>query len=278
MPSPLRPLTRVFSGDKALDSPVLNRLGVQVMRAVLARAVYNARRAAVDDSIREQVDTLYRDGMVKIPDFLPPEQFENIQRECFALLEEKDKIKLLQHGPNRLELVSVSQADPATYPSIHEFYADPRLVGIMSAAEKRQLQSTTGNRALEHLIQGEEEDHDPETDLHSDIFFNTHKAWFYLKDVDVDVGPLVFVKGSHRITMGQLGYLYQESVSVAKGSRRITPEELERLGLQETVLTVKANTLVVANTCGYHRRLRGLPGRERFALHWSVRMNPFRFG
>ncbi len=114
--------------------------------------------------------------------------------------------------------------------------------------------------------------------MHSDIFFNTHKAWLYLRDVDTEIGPLVFVKGSHRLSLGQLGYLYQESVSRAKGSRRITPDELERLGLEETVLVCKANTLVIANTCGYHRRLRGEPGRERLALHWSVRLNPFRFG
>jgi hypothetical protein len=58
-------------------------------------------------------------------------------------------------------------------------------------------------------------------------------------------------------------------------SRRVTPEELESRGLEETVFTVKANTLVVANVCGYHRRLKGVPGRRRLGVHFSHRRNPF---
>ncbi len=276
MPS-LRPLKRMFSGDKTLESPVLNRMGAQVIRAVMARTLYNARRTAADEAIRDHVETLSRDGMLMIPNFLGEEQFENVRREAALMLEGPNKIHL-QHGPNRMEQVVIDEARRTACPSIAEFYDDPRLVGIMSGVEKRQLDATSGSRALEYLIQGPAGGHDPESDLHSDIFFNTHKAWLYLRDVDTEIGPLVFVKGSHRLSLGQLGYLYQESVSRAKGSRRITPDELERLGLEETVLVCKANTLVIANTCGYHRRLRGEPGRERLALHWSVRLNPFRFG
>ncbi len=277
MPTVFQPLKRLFSGDKTVESYVLNRMGAQVIRAVVARAIYNTRRAAEDRSVQEYVDELTRDGMVMIPNFLRQDQFENLRHEATQLLERPDKV-ILQHGPNRLEQVVIKEAERTACPAIAQFYDDPRFVGIMSAVEKRPLDATIGSRALEHLIQGPAGGHDPESDLHSDIFFNTHKAWLYLKDVDTEIGPLVFVKGSHRLSLGQLGYLYQESVSRSKGSRRITPEELLRLGLEETVLVCKANTLVIANTCGYHRRLRGEPGRERLALHWSVRLNPFRFG
>jgi len=37
---------------------------------------------------------------------------------------------------------------------------------------------------------------DPQTELHSDIFFNTHKAWLYLDDVRREHGP----RGANRQT------------------------------------------------------------------------------
>ncbi len=107
MPS-LRPLKRMFSGDKTLESPVLNRMGAQVIRAVMARALYNARRTAADEAIRDHVETLSRDGMLMIPNFLGEEQFDKVRREAAVLLEGPNKVHL-QHGPNRMEQVVLDE-------------------------------------------------------------------------------------------------------------------------------------------------------------------------
>ena len=51
--------------------------------------------------------------------------------------------------------------------------------------------SSSAIACLEHLIQGPaHESVDPESELHSDIFFTTHKVWFYLSDVRLESGPL----------------------------------------------------------------------------------------
>jgi hypothetical protein len=83
------------------------------------------------------------------------------------------------------------------------------------------------------------------------------------------------VKRSHRVSLTQLYYIYQESCTRNAGSRRIACEELERLGLQETIVTCPKNTLVIANVSGFHRRVRGRPGCRRYAVHVSLRVNPF---
>jgi hypothetical protein len=47
------------------------------------------------------------------------------------------------------------------------------------------------------------------------------------------------------------------------------------MNLPETIVTCPRNTLVVANVCGYHRRLQGQAGRQRQALALSLRGHPF---
>ena len=91
-------------------------------------------------------------------------------------------------------------------------------------------------------------------------------------------GPLVYVKGSHRAIPARLSFVYRDSWMrgpESNPSRRISPEEQAAMNVQETVVTCPANTLVVMNACGYHRRLPGEPGRTRRALHLSMRANPF---
>ncbi|HYE73615.1 MAG TPA: hypothetical protein VEF04_09790, partial [Blastocatellia bacterium] len=147
---------------------------------------------------------------------------------------------------------------------------------LMQAAEKRAACPDYAIRNIERLSQGPiNPQQDPESVLHSDIFFNSHKSWLYLTDVELEHGPLVFVKRSHRLSLKQLKFVYQESCHENRGSRRITQDELKSLGLEETVFTCPKNTLVIANTLGYHRRLRGEPGRVRYALHMQLRTNPF---
>ena len=73
----------------------------------------------------------------------------------------------------------------------------------------------------------------------------------------------------------RLSYEYAASCERSHSSRRVDRDELDRRGQRETVFLVPANTLVVANTCGYHRRTRGNPGETRTGVHMSHRRNPF---
>jgi hypothetical protein len=61
-----------------------------------------------------------------------------------------------------------------------------------------------------------------------------------------------------------------------RGSLRITPSELETLGLPApTRFTVPANTLVVIDTCGFHARGRSARPTVRTELWAYCRRSPF---
>ena len=260
------PVGRLFSRDKVIDSRVLNMMGAQVFRTLVARVAYHSRRVEVPEEVANEVAELKREGMVAVRDFLSPEHFDRVRAECAWLDRQQDQIATFRHGPTTLEAIAIRNFSERVLPSIYGFYNDPRLRGIVTAAEQRPVNLTEAGER-EYLTHGESGgDADPQTELHSDIFFNTHKAWFYLDDVRTEDGPLAYVKGSHRLTLARLGFVYRDSWKREPGSdpsRRISPEEQRRLKVQETVVTCPRNTLVVVNTCGYHRRLQGQPGRTR---------------
>jgi hypothetical protein len=99
----------------------------------------------------------------------------------------------------------------------------------------------------------------------------------FIKDVVPDDGPFVYVKGSHTITIPRLKWVYKDSlVENSKPSRRISEEEMKQSDLLETVVSCPKNTLVVANTHGFHRRYVGVPMRDRLTISFSVRVTPFK--
>jgi hypothetical protein len=84
------------------------------------------------------------------------------------------------------------------------------------------------------------------------------------------------VPGSQRLDAVRLRNEYSGSTSEADDqSRRITEDEVRQRGLERRIVTCPKNTLLMANTFGYHHRSAGQPGASRRALHMSFRFNPF---
>lgn len=273
----LDPLTRIFTATKTVDNKLLNRLGLQSLRSVAARSIHQLLPSRTDAAVQEIAAELDHEGLVTLPNFLPADLFEKVREECTHLIQHNpDRIEIVQAGPNKVDIAKLSSFQPDEVPYALQFFCDPTLNALMRAAEKRPQCDQYAVRTIERLQQGPlDGEEDPETVLHSDCFFNTHKVWLYLSNVRMESGPLVFVKRSHRMTLRQIYFLYQESCQINRGSRRITQDEIQRAGFEETIVTCPKNTLVIANTLGYHRRLRGQPGHERYALHVQLRTNPF---
>jgi hypothetical protein len=185
-------------------------------------------------------------------------------------------------GPNRDARVPVRSIELGRLPGLARFLDCSRLRGLLEGAERRRLDDLVQYAKIEQLTQGEETGRqDPQTELHSDIYFTSHKAWFYLTDVTLASGPLTFIKGTHLLTPSRLYGVYEHSVRMKPGddpSRRLRPGEIASLP-EATVALCPANTLVVANTCGYHARRQGVAGQQRCSIHLEVRArNPFRLG
>ncbi len=125
---------------------------------------------------------------------------------------------------------------------------------------------------------------DPQMVLHQDTFHSTAKAWFFLEDVADDGCPFSYVPGSHKLTAKRLGWEYEQSLNArkhpmvyhARGSFRATLDDIERLDLPPPKrFAVSANTLVVADTYGFHARSPAKKAAFRVEIYASLRRNPF---
>jgi Phytanoyl-CoA dioxygenase (PhyH) len=272
-------LNKVFSDQKIIVNRPLNLMGVQVLRTVGARLVYRTRGIDLVPEVEPKVRLLERDGVALWPEFLFPNEFDALRDECLGLAGQHAASYIRQSGPNKDARVLASSLELDRLPALVRFLKNPRLKALLEGAERRRLGDLVRYAKIEHLTQGEHTgSHDPQTELHSDIYFTSHKAWFYLTDVTLASGPLTFIKGSHSLTPGRLYHVYRHSVAMKPGdepSRRLRSDELSSLP-EATVVVCPANTLVVANTCGYHARRQGVAGQERCSIHLEVRANPFR--
>jgi hypothetical protein len=146
----------------------------------------------------------------------------------------------------------------------------PALPGVLRSPEWRGLIRYVGSRdaepvvwiqsILRHVVDGPP---DPQTALHADSFHPTVKAWLFLTDVAADGGPFTYVPGSHRLTPERLAWEWRMSLAarqsanpeIRQGSFRIEADELAALRLPEPrIFAVPANTLIVADTYGFHAR------------------------
>ena len=125
---------------------------------------------------------------------------------------------------------------------------------------------------------------DPQTHLHADTFHPTLKAWFFLTDVAADEGPFVYVPGSHRLTPERLDWEREKSLTAAgnpdrltaRGSFRVSDDDLCALRLPAPkAFAVAANTLVVADTVGFHARGPSARPSKRLEIWAYGRRNPF---
>jgi len=278
------PPFRILSKDKLIKSSVLNKIGVQPFRMYLAQQRYNLKSTPHANVYENEITALKDEGIVVIENFLQEDQFDVLEKECRKILQNEKSGTIRQDGANTIHMKRLLNLDKSDYPEVFKFLENEKLRALFEAAEKRRLDFDKGKVALllQYLEQGYDKHlRDPETELHADTFFNTHKAWLYMNDVEMKNAPFVFVKGSHKVKGAnryKLAYDYSNGAIVGSdrgGSRRVGAEELKEYNLERTVYTCKKNTLVIANTMGYHCREEGEGGNDRLTIAVSARFNPF---
>ena len=173
--------------------------------------------------------------------------------------------------------------DAAALPHAADFSSDPRLshcsrqvIGLPQQARKLDIYLT---------VHGEESrTPDLQKELHRDTFFRALKFWYFLWPVQPEDGPFEYVCGSHRLDVRRLQWEQQTADAAIRhqrqpdvsGSFRIHEDALAHLDLPAPkAFTCPANTLVLADVFGFHRRGSALPGRRRLALYGWNRPYPF---
>lgn len=269
-----------FADNPLLGSPTLNAAGLHVWRLRAAHALTRWRRARlarlIPEHQREQFD---RDGFLVLHDVLPPGQFQQLQQ---AILTAELECRAQQQGDTITRRVPFSPELGRRLPALAALLRSPvwtRPLAYIASTRARPLyylQSIFGGAAPGPP--------DPQFELHSDTFHPSLKAWFFLTDVDEDGRPLTYVAGSHRLSEARIAWERRKSIEILKrgdrlsqrGSFRVQARELTELGLpQPTRFCVPANTLVIADTCGFHARADSDRPTTRVELWAYCRRNPF---
>lgn len=275
---------KFFARNPVIGNRRLNEHGLHTARARIAHRLAAGRRrrlaGRLDPMDRAALD---RDGFIVKRDFLPDRVFRDLVTQVKACqaptreMVEGDTItRHIALDPEVLRQVPAARAlvEMPLYRNLI-FYA-----GSFAAAPMIYIQTI-----LSGACQGPT---DPQTDLHTDTFHPTVKAWLFLSDVEADAMPFVYVPGSHRLTEGRLEWERQMSIAASRpfGSdyrqgeprliRAASPADLAAMGLPEPVaVAVPANTLVVADTFGFHARGPSAQPAQRVEIWAFGRRNPF---
>jgi hypothetical protein len=269
-----------FADNPILGSAALNRAGLHVWRMKAAHALAGWRRARLAGRVpRHLLEDFERDGFVVIADALPQEEFAYLQK---AILEAELECRAQQQGDTITRRVPFGPGLGSRFPELSALVRSARWRGLMAYV------ASTTSKPLYYIqtVSGgvAEGPPDPQLQLHSDTFHPSLKAWLFLTDVDDDGRPLTYVAGSHRLSNERIEWERRKSAEVMttgdrlsqRGSLRIRPDELKALGLaQPTRFCVPANTLVIADTCGFHARAGSHRPTIRVELWAYCRRNPF---
>ena len=268
-----------FLDNPLIGSHRLNAAGLHVARLRLAHRMAWHRRAKlahlIDPADRAAFD---RDGFVIKRDFLPQPLFEALRAKLGAW---RGPARDMRQGNAITRRIAIDPALLAAVPELGQVIRDPVWNGLIRYAGSFDIEPVNYIQTI--LAQQGDGPSDPQLKLHSDAFQPSVKAWLFLTDVAEDEGPFTYVPGSHRLTPERIAWEHEMSLHAhaaerltARGSFRIDRNELARLGLpQPRACAVPANTLVVADTYGFHARGASVRPSRRVEIWSYSRRNPF---
>jgi len=293
MPHPIHALlapfwaAQIFTGAKSfIDNPLLgsrrlNALGLHAARVRAASALTRWRRAGLASHITpEDRERFERDGVVEIRDFLPLELFQQLRHE---LLDFRGAARETVQGDAITRRIAIDIELQKAAPGVRHFVRHPRWRGLARYVASFNMEPLLYLQSI--LPHRHDAPPDPQLQFHADTFHPAMKAWFFLNDVSLEQGPFAYVRGSHRLTPERLAWEKSRSLTArdgscrlsGRGSLRIGEQELEGLGLpQPTIFAVPANTLIVADTFGFHARSPASTAEPRIEIWAYSRHNPFR--
>ncbi|MEI2383764.1 phytanoyl-CoA dioxygenase family protein [Breoghania sp. JC706] len=270
-----------FRQNPIIGSPALNRRGLHLQRVKLAESMADWRRRRLTHLVEpSDIEAYERDGFVIRRNALPEADFRALRR---AVEDNAFPAQEMWQGNAVTRFAPVTRAMCGAHPEIGAFVNGPMFQGLL-----RYVASVNADPIVFlHTVFAEPDrgPRDPQTVFHSDTFHATAKAWLFLEDVSEDGGPFTYVPGSHRMTSARLRFEYEKSLTAhadknrhhALGSFRISDEELRDMGYGAPVrVVVPANTLVVADTHGFHARGVSSRATVRLGIYGSLRRNPFR--
>ena len=274
----------IFSQRKRLYSLTLNVLGFQPFRTWIAYKIkeINQNKVILDipSDIKSQIN---EKGFIKIEKAVKDnKQFIDLREECKHAFENHPNRNYVDDIDAGYIWVSLDTNELTSYPAIRKFILSDLMdlfykLSVYNQCQKISFDEIEINLHRVWTQKGYEKEQNQE--LHTDTFHPSTKGWLYLDDVDYDDGPLVFVPQSNRIDFWRLKFEYKSSLLSKKssGSWRITKKDFNKKFNNEESLVVKKNTMIIADTMGFHRRGNVDNNKPRDTIYFSVRKSLFIF-
>lgn len=283
---PLWVLQLATTAKSFLDHPLigsqrLNRMGLHRARVKIADRLCRWRRSRLARRVplewREAFD---RDGFVVVENVIPPEDFPALRS---ALLEREWSAREMRQGDAITRRIAVDPPMLAAVPELDRLLKRRDINALFHYVASYR---TTPLHYIQTIVSknGVDEGPDPQETVHADSFHASMKAWLFLRPVAVEDGPFTYVRGSHRFTPERVEWEYQRSLAdpkaidrlSARGSPRVNDAGLAAMKLAPAqALPVAQNTLVVADTGGFHARGPASRSGERVEIWSYARRNPF---
>jgi len=277
---------QLLTGAKSfLDNPLigsrrLNARGLHVARVMLAAKLCAWRRRRLAGKVRPDWRAAFdRDGFVAIPDIVPSAEFPALRD---ALLSYEGPAREMRQGDAITRRLAVDPAMLAEIPALRALLERQDVVALFHYVAGFRTTPLHYIQTIVSHFEGNEPD--PQEMLHADSFHSSLKAWLFLNPVMPDEGPFTYVRGSHRFTPERLDWERRRSLAnpraadrlSARGSPRVHADALAAMKLNTAeVLAVAGNTLVVADTVGFHARGASARPGERVEIWSYARRNPF---
>lgn len=275
----------IFSGAKSFEngfpigSKTLNQMGLHRWRVRRAAGMAALRRKLIGRHLPEvQKEEFARNGYVVVKNVFPEEGFRLLRDQ---LLSSSWPAREMIQGDTITRRIAVDREMLAAIPALAELLAASWWKRLLRYVSTYNVEPIYYIQTIQRRPTGAA---DPQTALHADTFHSSMKAWFFLDDVKQGEGAFSYVPGSHRLSPERLAWEHRKALTLPeagdrltrRGSFRIEPSELAGLGLPQAIeLAVPANTLVVADTVGFHARGPSGPGLNRVEIWAYSRRNPF---
>lgn len=254
------------------ESVTLNLAGMQLYRTFFfyLRRVFRLPKSAPPEC-EPYLEALERDGFVAIPNFFPAEDHARVSEEYRRLAPEfrRDAAEVPVPRVSRMNI-----SDKRVSLAVRNLFINNPVINAMPVAFLNRPYHPPLDARFTHVSCSQEEMSMPRNggtnNLHFDAPLRVLKAFYFISDADEQNGTFTYCLGSQkRNSLKRLLFEYRLSFRYAMNRYnkdhggeysdnepwvKITEEEMKKNGLTETPVRVKGNTLVFANTGGFHRR------------------------
>ena len=272
--------SKSFEANFVLGNSRLNQLGLHRFRVQFAAQMAAQRRSKLAKFIHPaDVENFQKNGFIFRENFLAAKEFSQLKQELLTTpLETRETLQ----GDTVTRRMALDDTTLKHMPVTRQFLHSAKWRNLLNYVASFKVQPISYLQVIfSHVRKAKA---DPQTNLHSDTFHPSAKAWLFLEDVAEDEGPFVYVPGSHLLNPARLNWEQQKSEAITaktdvmtrRGSFRVSESEILELGYAKPqAFAVKANTLVIADTYGFHARAKSLKPSVRIELWAYARRNPF---